>query len=157
MTGNSDCVVGAIFPFGSVYFSTSTREFWSRWSRPAGALIRRMVFHPLGGQHRAWLSIPTMFVLNSASHYDLSYVVIGDRAESSWSVVFGVLCFAALLEVSVTKCVVSGSKAPARWLQVSRGAVAHVSLRIALYVLMKHCLGISLSLMVLGGEPPAGP
>eukprot|EP00578_Thalassiosira_sp_NH16_P008276 CAMPEP_0181112356 /NCGR_PEP_ID=MMETSP1071-20121207/19774_1 /TAXON_ID=35127 /ORGANISM="Thalassiosira sp., Strain NH16" /LENGTH=365 /DNA_ID=CAMNT_0023196329 /DNA_START=231 /DNA_END=1328 /DNA_ORIENTATION=- len=70
-----------ILPYGWIYTSKSTREFWSRWSRPAMQLIRHLFYYPLGGRDRWYLSIPIMFLINASSHFDLSYALVGDRAE----------------------------------------------------------------------------
>ena len=42
--------IQVIYPYGSFYFVSTTRAFWARWSRPAGQLIRRMLYTPLQGR-----------------------------------------------------------------------------------------------------------
>jgi len=91
--------IQVIYPYGSLYWSISSREFWRKWSRPSSSIIRHMFYYPLGGQKRAWVSIPIMFWLNASSHYSVSEVLVGDRAEMEWNLVFFALGLAATLEV----------------------------------------------------------
>ena len=77
-----------VFPYGSIYFTRSPRHFWSRWSRPAMLLIRRVFYYPLGGSDRFWLSIAVMFFLNASSHYDVSMALFGNRAVGAWNLAF---------------------------------------------------------------------
>ena len=92
--------VQIVYPYGSIYFSTSSRQFWRKWSRPASAIVRHMFYHPLGGASRyPYLSIPLMFFLNASSHYDVSNALVGDRSEMGWNLVFGTLGVVATLEV----------------------------------------------------------
>lgn len=106
----SDFRVLVILPYGAILFSTCTRDFWNRWSRPATQLIRQMLYHPLGGSNRPWLSIPVMFAVNATSHYDVSKALVGDRAEWSWNVAFGVLGCAALIETYAVKLLLSSER-----------------------------------------------
>lgn len=94
-----------IYPYGSLYFSTSSREFWRKWSRPASALVRHMFYHPLGGSKYFYVSIPLMFFMNASAHYDVSNALVGDRSVFGWNLVFGVLGLVATLEVIGDKCV----------------------------------------------------
>jgi len=71
---NADFRVFVILPYGAVLLSRCSRDFWRRWSRPATQLIRQMLYHPLGGPDRPWLSIPLMFAINATAHYDVSKV-----------------------------------------------------------------------------------
>eukprot|EP00551_Chaetoceros_affinis_P011473 CAMPEP_0203682230 /NCGR_PEP_ID=MMETSP0090-20130426/45164_1 /ASSEMBLY_ACC=CAM_ASM_001088 /TAXON_ID=426623 /ORGANISM="Chaetoceros affinis, Strain CCMP159" /LENGTH=399 /DNA_ID=CAMNT_0050551075 /DNA_START=423 /DNA_END=1619 /DNA_ORIENTATION=- len=96
--------VQVIYPYGSIYFSTSSREFWSKWGRPASSFVRYMYYYPLGGSKRAWLSIPIMFLLNASGHYSVSQVLVGDKAEVGWNTVFGILGLAATFEVCGNQC-----------------------------------------------------
>ena len=41
-----------ILPFGWIYSSKSTIDFWSNWSRPATQLIRHLIYFPLGSVFR---------------------------------------------------------------------------------------------------------
>eukprot|EP01083_Nonionella_stella_P235199 827283_1 len=54
--GNDDIEV--IEPYDFVYFSQSIRTFWKNCSRPVGQTLRYMVYEPLGGRDRFWLSVP---------------------------------------------------------------------------------------------------
>ena len=92
-----------ILPYGWIYSSKSTREFWSRWSRPAMQLIRRLFYYPLGGRNRWYISIPITFLLNVSTHFDLSYAVAGDKAEVCWLTIFGTLAIVSMVEVSGDK------------------------------------------------------
>jgi len=94
-----------ICPYGSIYVSASSHEFWSKWSRPASSMIRHMFYYPLGGSGRAWLSIPLMFLLNASSHYSVSESIVGDRNETGWNIMFGILGIAATLEVLGNKII----------------------------------------------------
>lgn len=102
-------LVEVILPYGSVLLVRSTREFWSRWSRPATQLIRRLVYYPLGGPARPWLSVPVMFLVNGAAHYDVSGALVGDKAVWGWNAVFWTMGAAATLEIYLTRAV------SARW------------------------------------------
>jgi len=144
-----------IYPYGSIYFSQSSRDFWSKWGRPASSIIRHMFYYPLGGSGRAWLSIPLMFLLNASSHYSVSDALVGDKAEIGWNTVFGVLGLVATLEVfgnqfferrathseggSQTELV-----SPRWWYRV-RFITALVALRFAAYIFIHKCLDSSLS------------
>uniref|UniRef100_A0A7S3UPW4 Uncharacterized protein n=1 Tax=Heterosigma akashiwo TaxID=2829 RepID=A0A7S3UPW4_HETAK len=145
--------VQIVYPYGSIYFSTSSREFWSKWSRSASSIIRHMFYYPLGASRRAWLSIPLMFWLNASSHYSVSEALIGDKAEIGWNVVFGVLCLVATLEVFGNQFFEridpeSGRTAVPKWWRRIRCIVALVSLRFAAYTLLHKCLNLSLSGLV---------
>jgi hypothetical protein len=102
---NAGPSVRVILPYGSVLLARSTHDFWSRWSRPATQLIRRLVYYPLGGPTRAWLSVPVMFLVNGAAHYDVSGALVGDRAVWGWNAVFWTMGAAATLEVYLTRAV----------------------------------------------------
>ena len=137
-----------ILPYGWVYSSRSCREFWSRWSRPATALIRRLIYHPLGGRGRWYLSIPVMFLLNAAGHFDLSLALVGEKREKWWVGLFGLLAAVAMLEVagdSLAVRVISadGNAVLPSWYLVARAVLAHVSLRVVLYMMVYKCLGLS--------------
>ena len=142
--------VQVIYPYGSIYVSRSSREFWSKWSRPASSMIRYMFYYPLGGSGRAWLSIPLMFLLNASSHYSVSESIVGDRKENGWNTVFGVLGIAATLEVFGNKYIPFSVDAngigvyPSWWLW-TRFALAAVSLRFAAYTLLHICFDASLA------------
>ena len=94
-----DLKTEVILPYGSVLWSLSAREFWAKWSRPATQLIRLMIYYPLGGRARWWLSVPCMFLLNASAHYDVSFALVHARAEREWNLIFGVLGCAALIEI----------------------------------------------------------
>ena len=102
--------VQIIYPYGSIYFSSSSREFWRKWSRPASALVRHMFYYPMGGANQyPYLSIPLMFFMNASSHYDVSNALVGDRSEVGWNLVFGTLGLVATLEVVGDKFMNNGS------------------------------------------------
>lgn len=148
------CLIGypvqAIYPYGSIYFCTSSRDFWSKWSRPASSLIRHMFYYPLGGRKRVWLSIPLMFLLNASSHYGVSEALVGDRSEVGWNMVFGVLGLVATIEVFgnlfVERIDADDSRTAAKdwWFRICFVA-ALVALRFAAYTLVHKCLNSSLS------------
>lgn len=140
-----------ILPYGWIYSSTSTREFWSRWSRPAMQLIRRLFYYPLGGRNRWYISIPITFLLNANTHFDLSYTLVGDRAEVYWMILFGTLAVVAMLEVAGDKLFANviildgegnnnnNSNANVsfpRWYKIARAVLAHASLRFVLYIMI---------------------
>lgn len=184
--------VTAVLPYGCFYLSSSTREFWSRWSRPATSVIRHLFYHPLGGAKRWYLSIPIMFMLNASAHEDLSASVNydKDRCEKWWNIVFFTLALSAMAEVGGGKLMqrcyprAIGSMADIEqpnadyhptddvlladegdaaatssrqdypyplWYRTLRGVLAHVSLRIALYVMVHYCFKTSLG-EILGIE-----
>ncbi len=166
MTDYTPTRIEAILPYGAVYFSTSACDFWGKWSRPATQLIRRMVYYPLGGPRRPYWSIPLLFAINGASHYDVGRALIGQRREGSWNTVFGVLGLAATFEVLATNFMTARVKAATemreglvpsgrveeqqdvvvlpRWFRVARGIAAHASIRVALHVFVHRCLDVDL-------------
>lgn len=161
-------IVQMIYPYGSIYFSTSSRDFWSKWSRPASSLIRHMFYYPLGGKQRAWLSIPIMFLLNASSHFSVSETLMGDKSEVGWMTVFGILGAVATLEVlgnsyfDDVSYVGNGttedgvgimlteeegdrlSKNRMKWWCIFRFATTIVALRLASYMFVHKCLQSSL-------------
>eukprot|EP00547_Thalassionema_nitzschioides_P002007 CAMPEP_0194206486 /NCGR_PEP_ID=MMETSP0156-20130528/5504_1 /TAXON_ID=33649 /ORGANISM="Thalassionema nitzschioides, Strain L26-B" /LENGTH=408 /DNA_ID=CAMNT_0038933019 /DNA_START=79 /DNA_END=1305 /DNA_ORIENTATION=- len=148
------CLIGypvqTIYPYGSLYFCTSSRDFWSKWSRPASSLIRHMFYYPLGGRTRAFLSIPLMFLLNASSHYGVSEALVGDKSEIGWNTVFGVLCLLSTIEVYGNSLFegtdVDDGRATARkWWFRLRFVLALAALRFAAYTLLRECLNSSLS------------
>jgi len=147
--GNDVSAVKVVLPYGWVYSSTSTRQFWSRWSRPATQLIRHLLFYPLGGIQRWYLSIPIMFGLNATSHYDLSFSLVGDRAELSWNLIFSTLAIVAMVEVvgdSYFGVNENGVEAqvPPRWYRWTRTILVHLSLRLVLFLMIHKCFKMSL-------------
>eukprot|EP00986_Skeletonema_menzelii_P005963 scaffold2238_cov145-Skeletonema_menzelii.AAC.8 len=141
--------VKVIYPFGSIYLSTSSREFWSKWSRPGSSLIRHMFYYPLGGKGRAFLSIPLMFLLNASSHYSVSEALVGDKSELGWNVVFGALGLAATIEVYCDSFFEGintddGTRSTNKWWTRVRFVLASASLRFAAYTLLHKCLNSSL-------------
>lgn len=162
--------IEATLPFGAVYLSTSTRDFWRKWSRPATQLIRQMVYHPLDGPRRPYLAIPLLFVGNGASYYEVGKALVGNRqdSESCTTIVFGLLGLAATLEVlatnfmkksvgaeeAVREALIPSERASPRqkddahllplWFRIMRGVVAHASIRVALYVFVHRCLNVDL-------------
>lgn len=144
-----------ILPYGWIYSAQSTRQFWSRWSRPAMQVIRYMWYYPLGGKARWYLSIPVMFLLNASGHFDLSYALVGDRAEIQWLALFGSLAAAAMMEVMGDKFFAGvdsdGNASFPLWYRVARGFLAHATLRIGLFIIVHKCFQTSLS-DLLGGE-----
>jgi len=145
--------VQVIYPFGSIYFSTSSRDFWSKWSRPASSLIRHMFYYPLGGKGRAFLSIPLMFLLNASSHYSVSEALIGDKSEVGWNTVFGTLGLVATIEVYCDSVFVSinaddGTRSTNKWWKRARFVLASAALRLAAYTLLHKCLNSSLHSLI---------
>jgi len=138
--------VVVIFPYGAVYFCTSMREFWRKWSRPGGALIRHMVYYPLGGGQRPWLSIPLLFLINASCHYDVGKALVGDRAEKWWNMVFGVLGLAVTFEVISTKYMERwyGEALPV-WFKIMVALVSYTSSRFAVFVLTHSCLKLTIN------------
>ena len=141
-----------ILPYGWVYSSSSTRVFWSRWSRPATQLLRHLLYHPLGGKIRWYISIPVMFLLNASSHFDLSYALVGERSEVYWLAAFGILAIVAMLEVVGDNFFGHMNSEEnvdfPKWYCYERAALAHISLRIVLYIMVHLCLKSSLSVLV---------
>lgn len=143
--------VQIIYPYGSIYFCTSSRDFWSKWSRPASSLIHHMFYYPLGGRKRAFLSIPLMFLLNASSHYGVSEALVGDKSEIGWNMVFGILGLVATIEVYGNSFfegvdVDDDGRATARkWWFRFRFVLALAALRFAAYMLLHKCLNSSLS------------
>lgn len=147
------CPIQIIYPYGSIYLSSSSRDFWSKWSRPASSLIRHMFYYPLGGKKRAWLSIPIMFLLNASSHYSVSEAIVGDRSEVGWNTVFGVLCIAAILEVLGDQILArtdsdNGRTILPRCWRIFRCIMALATLRFTAYVLLYKCFHSSLSFLI---------
>lgn len=146
-----------ILPYGWIYSSNSTRQFWSRWSRPGMQLIRHLFYYPLGGRNRWYISIPIMFLLNAFSHFDLSYALVGDRAEVYWIAIFGTLAIVAMLEVAGDKLFgidiavdnedgsSNHSVSFPMWYTVARATLAHASLRFVMYIMIYKCFHSSLS------------
>jgi len=129
-----------ILPYGWIYSSKSTRVFWSRWSRPAMQLIRRLFYYPLGGQNRWYLSIPVTFLTNASTHFDLSYAIVGDRAELYWIAIFGTLAIVSMLEVAGDKFLPEitsdGDITFPFWYKCIRAFMVHASLRLVLYIMV---------------------
>ena len=144
--GDPDLRVEVVLPFGAVYCSASLRQFWGRWSRPAGQLIRQLVYHPLGGPARPWLSVPLLFALNGAAHFDVGQALVGDRRERWWMATFLTLGLAATVEVVATdRLRARGEGALPRWFRIARAVMAHAVLRVALYLFLRGCLMLRLS------------
>lgn len=134
-----------VLPYGWVYSSTSTREFWSRWSRPASQVVRHLFYYPLGGKRRWYWSIPIMFLLNASTHYDVSNAIVGDKAEVWWNSLFGVLAGVAMLEVVGDKFFLDGNDtSEGQWYKWVKLILVHISLRVALYIMIHKCLKFSL-------------
>ena len=146
-----DCSVQIILPYGFIYFSHSSRHFWSMWSRPASTLIRHLVYYPMNRLcgNRIYISIPVLFAVNAASHYDVSLTLVGDRAIWGWNSAFGVLALAVLVEALVTQSFRTGSDLQLAelplWVWWTRFILAHVSLRVACYVLIHVVLKLTIT------------
>ena len=165
----ADLRVQVVLPYGAVYLSTSSRDFWSKWSRPATQLIRRVVYYPLGGARRPYLSVPVMFVINGSSHYDVGNALVGFREEMAWNVVFWTLGGAALVEMltidfmtnrgcfhdrSDDSCTGTHSESTEErrlalksaeeslptWFKISQWALAHGSMLVAVHFMVTGCL-----------------
>lgn len=143
-----------VLPYGWVYSSTSTRVFWSRWSRPATQLLRHLFFHPLGGRDRWYISIPVMFLLNASSHFDLSFALVGERSEVYWVALFGTMAAVAMLELVGDSIFVQMNSDGATEYPVfywyTRAFVAQCSIRAALYIMIHLCLKTSLNGIATG-------
>ena len=155
-TGAAAFCALVVFPYGSIYCSFSSRDFWSRMSRPAGQLIRLMVYAPLGGARQQWLSVPLMFLFNGAAHFDVSDALLGRREEAGWITVYAILGAAATFEVLVERTLRGASdcegmvpllSVPRWWLHL-RAVIAHLSLRAALFVVMRSCLHTDLAALL---------
>jgi len=145
--------VEVILPYGWVYSSSSTREFWSRWSRPATLFIRHLFFYPLGGRERWYISIPVMFLLNASSHFDLSEALVGERSEGYWLALFGTLAIVAMLELCGDAFFgysndVGDAVVYPKFYRYAKAIIAHASLRLVLYIMVHLCLKTSLSDLV---------
>ena len=140
--------ITVLLPYGFIYTSTSIRMFWRRWSRPAGQLIRYMVFYPLGGYNRAPLSIPAMFLLNGIAHYGVGYALVGATAKIWWNVIFALLGFLATLEVVLDKRLGNEEGNVPSWYKALRLLWTQVALRASLYVFVHRCLGSNLATML---------
>mmetsp|Transcript_33661 Transcript_33661/g.41244 ORF Transcript_33661/g.41244 Transcript_33661/m.41244 type:complete len:431 (-) Transcript_33661:59-1351(-) len=139
--------IRVVLPYGAVYFSTSCRQFWNKWSRPAMQFIRRLVYYPLGGSQRPYLSIPLLFFLNGTSHYDVGFALVGDRAEKWWNIVFGILGVVATFEVLTTNFMSDrhgGEEMLPFCFVFVRFVFAHLSLRVAVFVFVHKCLKMSI-------------
>ena len=143
-----DLLITTILPYGAIYFSANTKEFWGKWSRPATKLIRHLLFHPLGGNQRPLLVIPLMFFLNARAHYDLSLQMIGYPAANGWNFVFGILACSAFAEVVVTRSLQTYEGELPSWLKVVMGLMAHISLRLALFVMASQCFQLTLPMLL---------
>lgn len=136
-----------VLPYGWIYSSKSTRDFWSRWSRPAMQLIRRLFYYPLGGGNRWYISIPITFLLNASTHFDLSYAIVGDKAEVFWLAIFGILALVSMLEVAGDKYMSGvnsdGNVLSPLWYGCIRAFLAHASLRLVLYIVVYKCFHTS--------------
>ena len=141
-----------ILPYGWVYSSASTGEFWSRWSRPATQLIRHLFYYPLGGRDKFYNSIPLMFLLNASSHFYLSYALVGEKREVYWLALFGMLASVAMIEVVGDKMLASvnsdGHVSYPSWYLLGRKFLAFASLRLAVYIMVYLCLKTSLRNML---------
>ena len=163
LTGSEICLTEVVFPYGAVYLSTSSRDFWQKWSRPAGQLIRRMVYIPVkslvGG--REYIAIPVLFMVNASSHFDVGRALVGDSAAVWWTAVFGIAGLAVLLEISVSLyCLKEGSgsedpevgeeapeekASPSCRFRIGRAVFAHCCLRVVVYIFVHKCLHLSLA------------
>jgi hypothetical protein len=121
-----------VLPYGSVYLSSSPRDFWRKWSRPASQMIRHMVYYPLGGSSSPYVSIPIMFLINANSHLQLGHDLLGTWDGSLyWLLIFLVLGAAVLVDVYATR-----SYAPVQQLQApQQAAVAENSEGEAVHVI----------------------
>ena len=86
-----DLTLLIVQPYGAVLLSLTPSDFWSRWSRPATALVRRLFFYPCGGKEKLHVSIPCLFGLNAVAHFDVGKALVGERRVGGWFVLFGVL------------------------------------------------------------------
>merc|ERR1712013_964615 len=84
-----------ILPYGWIYTSKSSRDFWSRWSRLAMQLIRYLFFYPLGGRDYWYISIPVTFLLNASP----ALLFVGFGSGASFLTVCGYV--ASLLWINV--------------------------------------------------------
>jgi len=134
MSGDTPTRIEAILPYGAVYLSTSARDFWGKWSRPATQLIRRMVYYPLGGPRRPYWSIPVLFAINGASHYDVGRALVGERTRERREG----LIPSGRLEQHQDVVILP------RWFTIARIILAHGSIRVALYVFVHRCLDLDL-------------
>ena len=129
-----------ILPFGAVFLSTSSRQFWGRWSRPASQLVRLLIYYPIVRWVPRYVAIILLFAINSTAHYHLG------QSKDSWNTVFGVLAVAALVEVAALDYL--DERYPdiprRRSFRVCLWAFTHASLITAAYVLTKGCFGFGI-------------
>ncbi len=141
---DKDHLLQTILPVGNLYCSFSVRQFWSRWSRPAGQVYRYAFLKPLGGTDSPYflITIPLTFFVNAASHYDISAMLVGEKMEKYWNIVFGLLAFNTTLEVFCDKLYFF-SKA-GQWYVYAKAAVFLVTIRIVAYVFLKYCMKLEI-------------
>jgi len=94
-----------------------------------------------------------MFGLNATSHYDLSFSIVGDRAELWWNLIFGTLAIVAMVEVLGDSYFTnrdgriqdhSEVELP-KWYVWIRGILLHLSLRLVLFFMIHKCFKMSLN------------
>lgn len=143
--------VRTIMPYGAVYLSLSPRDFWRKWSRPAGQAIRHMLYYPLGGDDGALLAISIMFGANAASHLQLGCELTGNwKGSAWWFVVFGIMGVAVTGDILIGRLYYappgmlgvahSNDNGQVRWFRVARWVVNYVSLRVCVWVFVHEAL-----------------
>jgi hypothetical protein len=85
-TSDPQYCMSVILPYGNIYFSSSSREFWSRWSRPAGQVMRYMIYYPLGGSARPYIYIHSGHVCKQFQRSLRSQLCLGAGLRLCWLV-----------------------------------------------------------------------
>ena len=107
-----------------------------------------MVYYPLGGSARPYISIPVMFSSNAFAHFAVSFALVNDWAIPWWLAVFGILGYAVTIEVFADKWMVKryeSENAFPFWYKIIRTLVAVASLRTALYIFVHNCLKLDIT------------
>jgi hypothetical protein len=137
-----------IFPYAlGLWTVGSSRDFWRKFSRPAGAVNRALWYRPLGGSSRPWLAIPLMFAANANAHFAVSQALVGDAAPLAWLSLFGIMGGILTAEVMADARVAQG--ALPRWYALARALIAHAAICAAAYIMVRGCLQGSLAALVV--------
>jgi hypothetical protein len=140
-----------IFPYAlGLWAVGSSRDFWRKFSRPAGAVNRTLWYRPLGGGARPWLAIPVMFAANANAHFAVGQALVGDAAPLAWLTLFGITGGVLTAEVLAdARAAAQGAPAPLRWYVLARALVAHATMCAAAYIMVRGCLRGTLAALVM--------
>ena len=108
--------------------------------------MRYMIYYPLGGNARPYISIPVMFASNANAHFAVSFALVQDYAHIGWLTVFGLLAAVATTEALADQFFTKryGATLPF-WYRATRWLIAAIALRVSVYQFMYNCLGLNLS------------